>query len=824
MIFRKGKRIKIAAAAAAVGLLVILISAWLYLPLYLKDKLLPDLVRKIDLTLEHIEIRRIGWTGAELAMIRISKNQASVLELSAIQIGYTPWELLQRKISAITLVGPRVEVTIDDQGVTVAGWNILSGTTQTAATDYKPLRLETLLPLEIKTISLRDGMIILNWRQHIIEGAFNMKLAIGEFQNGMIQAAMAISSRGNKVEATANFDNRTGKTLLKVTDLDLNPESFSDLLKEVAPLVFKGTVHLVGQCEVQINPFQLNTFSGQVAFSQLGISGYGITLENTQTPQGHDQPLVVSLQADTPQHWQWTSSPFQLSHPAYTLLPEIRINAQRITDHWELSATGGPVRVRLPDAELVAPSIALTGQAVVADQTHLQADIHLPKPVFTHTKASAQADQIALTIDVQSNQDQPWQARGQLEIMEGQVDIPSQEFKLHQLSIQLPVEWPRPAKGAEGRIKAGLQWKNQAIGSFTGTLQPYADGLRANLTHLSQLLPGMNVFILADAQPSGIRLDLNLPNYRPDKEIDMGRFFPAAAGVTLRGRLQAQAELAIDGPSVKGKGRPQLDQGRLNQGSSKLALDEISIALAFDQLPSLRSASRQKLKIAALQLGDIAAEDLNADFQIETDGSLLFEKVSLKWCEGTIKAQSIRIRPQSQDLDITLFCDQLNLAKVLEQLGVAEGDGQGVISGQLPIRWTQKRLYFDDGLLTSTPGQTGTIHLRNTETFLQGLAPGTPQHTQLDIATEALKDYTYDWAKLRLHSQQEILLVSLQLDGRPNRLLPFSYDPSQGMFKRFEGKGQAEFKGIRIDLNFQSPINQLLRYKELLKPNEPRAQ
>ena len=126
---------------------------------------------------------------------------------------------------------------------------------------------------------------------------------------------------------------------------------------------------------------------------------------------------------------------------------------------------------------------------------------------------------------------------------------------------------------------------------------------------------------------------------------------------------------------------------------------------------------------------------------------------------------------------------------------------------------------FDNGFLYSTPGQTGQIQLKGTQALLSGVPPGSPQHTQLDIATEALKDYTYQWAKLNVQSQNDLLLLKLQLDGKPNRLLPFAYDQQLGQFKRITGEGQAEFKGISIDLNFKSPLNEIIHYKEFLNRN-----
>ena len=180
----------------------------------------------------------------------------------------------------------------------------------------------------------------------------------------------------------------------------------------------------------------------------------------------------------------------------------------------------------------------------------------------------------------------------------------------------------------------------------------------------------------------------------------------------------------------------------------------------------------------------------------------------------------MRIQPDMKKLDLTLFANRLNLAQVLNQLGVARASGQGTVNGRIPLRWADGAMLFDDGFLYSTPGQTGTIQVTDTADLLQGLPKDTPQFIQLDIATEALKDYTYNWARVGIDSRDDLLMVSLKLDGRPNQLLPFAYNQERGMFQRIEGRGQAEFLGINIDLNFKSPMNQILHYKDLLRTDK----
>jgi hypothetical protein len=271
---------------------------------------------------------------------------------------------------------------------------------------------------------------------------------------------------------------------------------------------------------------------------------------------------------------------------------------------------------------------------------------------------------------------------------------------------------------------------------------------------------------------------------------------------------------------ISGTAHLSVDDGVIRGEAQELALEGIHVNVQMDDLTGLNSAPRQRLKVESIRLGNLAAEKLTVDFQIENAQTIFIEKAALQWCNGTVNTGALRITPSRDDYELTLFCDRLDLAMVLAQLGAAEASGEGAVNGRIPLHWSNGSLTFDKGFLFSTPGKSGTIRLKGGQSLLTALPPGTPQHAQLDIATEALKDYTYKWARLYLESEHQDLLLKLQFDGRPNRLLPFAYDTNLGHFKRVSGEGQADFTGISIDLNFRSPLNEILRYRKIFTPNQ----
>jgi hypothetical protein len=282
--------------------------------------------------------------------------------------------------------------------------------------------------------------------------------------------------------------------------------------------------------------------------------------------------------------------------------------------------------------------------------------------------------------------------------------------------------------------------------------------------------------------------------------------------------LQAKGDLILNTGGFSGRARADFANGNLSLDKNKLALEGIRMTLDFPELPKIRSAAGQQVHFNKISIGDIVAENGKIDFQIESPRSFLIEKTHFIWCDGNVDTQSIRISPGVEDYRITFYCDRLNLAKVLEQFGAATADGEGTVNGRIPLHYMNGNIRFDDGFLFSTPGNGGKIHLKGTDILTAGIPPNTPQYVQMELAREALKDYDYSWAKLNIASEGEELLLQMQMDGKPAKMLPFVYRKDIGGFVKVEAESKgSKFQGIRLDVNFRLPLNKMLQYKGLIK-------
>jgi len=287
----------------------------------------------------------------------------------------------------------------------------------------------------------------------------------------------------------------------------------------------------------------------------------------------------------------------------------------------------------------------------------------------------------------------------------------------------------------------------------------------------------------------------------PDVELPQFKTTLAARGRMTLGNKAPQNQLQLD-----------LTRGELSMADRELEIKGINATLVFNELPLIRSAPGMVLTMDSLRLNKMVATDAQFRYTMESMTSFLLEKASFKWCDGTVTTGATRFSSGIDAYHISLFCDRLRFADVLQQVGSFKAQGEGSLNGRIPISWVKGELSFDNGFLYSTPGLGGSIQVSNTEMLTAGIPVNTPQFGQMDLAREALKNYTYKWARVGFNSQGEDLMVKLEFDGSPETNLPFEYQKELGTFVRVDATSPgSRFQGIKLDVNLTLPFNRVMK-------------
>ncbi len=386
------------------------------------------------------------------------------------------------------------------------------------------------------------------------------------------------------------------------------------------------------------------------------------------------------------------------------------------------------------------------------------------------------------------------------------------------MNLRLPLAWPSPA-ASPGTLAMDVSWEKRPLAKIS--------------SRIAQNMHGFALDGTAAVPPAGIRaalkgyLDAASPGSswveaRVDQSLelpgDLPRFVPALATLSGGARLLASARLDLSRGVPAVPAALQLTDISLDHGKAKAALTGGSLGLAFADLLATRSEPDQRLTFERLQLGTVILDKGDIRFQVEAPHSVLVETCGFRWAGGRIGTQAFRVNPGVEDYTVEMYCDRVELAQALGQLGMTQARGGGTANGRIPVRWAGGALTFDNGFLYSTPGEKSVLRIEGTEILTAGVPPGTPQFGQLDLASEALKDFAYEWAKVTMNTEGRELVVSLQLDGKPEKALPFVYDREIGGFARVSASSPGSvFQGIRLDVNFRLPLDQLLQYRQLLE-------
>ena len=499
----------------------------------------------------------------------------------------------------------------------------------------------------------------------------------------------------------------------------------------------------------------------------------------------------------------------------------------------EIAGRGGLKGGKI-DYELTLPSPVVAGDiALKGTALSIKGDIRFDKtgPLkgsteFTAAETAVQLSETAIEIPILGVSGE-WNTTeagtlhfdGAVSMDEGRIHDAGSDTRITGIRANMPVHWPWKSSRTQGEFSAaGIRMSDFQLGGVKGTIQPDREGVAFTGVFSVRPLPGASIAVegsthfLFGANRTEVRFDGGYS--AAASPMRLSTLLPNVKGMTVNGNLKLTGTLTSDSTGLSSSAVMSLDNGHFWMKDSDLAAENIQLELVLPDLLNLRSGPAQVLTVETISLGKIHMNDLRVQFQVESGESVLVEKAGFQWCGGRVNAQALRVLPGVDDYDVTLYCDRLNLADLLEQFGAAQAAGEGAVNGRIPVRYSGGKILFDDGFLYSTPGAGGTIQVTGAEMLTSGMPEGTSQYGQIDLAREALKNYEYDWVRIRMETEGEMLILDLQFDGQPVDPLPFVYQEEAGGFVRMEAGGQvSRFQGIRLNVNLEVPLNKILRFK-----------
>lgn len=405
----------------------------------------------------------------------------------------------------------------------------------------------------------------------------------------------------------------------------------------------------------------------------------------------------------------------------------------------------------------------------------------------------------------------------------GSAVLESRKLSLNDISFNMPMAYPVKKGMKAGNYRAGvIKYDNKHTFSLKGTCRQAANRKffitgDMEMKRLESFKPEFDMtFDFSEQVAADLRFTFQ-PFAVTESEIK--KVFPGQGyNAVYRFELSGQGTVKLGNSRMTSAMDLKIKDGTLSAPDLKLNAAGINSVIRFNDLLVPETFPGQNLTVDRIDIDKVAINDAKLRFSIEDAKYFLAENLKFKWCKGIVSTEAVRFPQPDNVYSLILYCDRLQLTELLQQMGVFSAEGDGTLSGRLPVFYRDGEISFDNGFLFSTPGSGGHVKIANTDKLTAGIPMDSPQFAQLDLAREALKDFEYKWAKLVLDTFEDNMSLKLQLDGKPAKVLPFEYRRELGGFARVDASNPgSRFQGIKLDVNLNLPFNEVMKFGNKLK-------
>ena len=525
--------------------------------------------------------------------------------------------------------------------------------------------------------------------------------------------------------------------------------------------------------------------------------------------------------AKTKTPWEMLAGEFKVQ----TQRPEIKISGkgESVSGKIEGTASLSGLKVNREGLKIEIPWIRLEGTSLLHEgRMGLKMETVLSNISLNTALYSVKLPQIFIKGTTENLLSEDIRLSGRVSASKATASLSESKIEATGIDLSLPLAWPcdKPYKAGEFAI-GSIRWDKIQIGDIRCQVRQKGMGVAFDGRHQNKMIRDLivnfsgqggleNGQFVSAAKLETVPYDIGNP-------MDLGKIYPKASGTTVQGNLALSGNFFYDANIPGCTLTASFKNGSISQADRKITMAGIQTQINFPDVFQFKTAPKQAFSFDSVELANIKFENGHIEFQLESKDSFFIEKTMFNWCGGHVETQALRILPEKDEYDVVLYCDRLNLARILIQFGAADAEGEGTVSGRIPLRYTNGRWIFNDGFLYSSPGVGSRIKIQETEKWASAIPENTPQFDQIQLAQAAMKDYTYNWAKVGFHTEGEDLLLKLNFNGQPTNPIPFTFQKELGRFVKITAQ---DTHGMRpevfLDLNFRLPLDEVLHYREFL--------
>ncbi|MFW5802822.1 MAG: intermembrane phospholipid transport protein YdbH family protein [Verrucomicrobiota bacterium] len=389
------------------------------------------------------------------------------------------------------------------------------------------------------------------------------------------------------------------------------------------------------------------------------------------------------------------------------------------------------------------------------------------------------------------------------------LQIPQRQLELADIHLSAPFVWNGGAdlysdKTAPGTLSAGSgRWLGRTLHIDPTTLRvadrsaEVAGAVSLGDAEAPVGQADVRATVAWNSEPS-MKTQLHLRTSQLEKVRELAA---QATGVTLPEPVELSGDVELAAEASFSPGHPLRTRGALSLRDIRLELEEptvivqgLSGEIELTDLIAVRTAAHQRVSFASALFGSIPVDGGSLAFQVESPDLLFLERCEMNWSGGTVTTHAVQVRPAEKNIELTLFVDGVELEELFQLQTLVKGKAEGRLYGQLPFRYRDGEIFFENGYLYSPPGISGRLQLDDAEALFAGLPKDSPRIT---VVKQTLKDMDYDYLRLDINTREELTPLKISLLGQARN------DPT--------------LRPVKLNANIESNINDLLDATRAMK-------
>ncbi|HLP62099.1 MAG TPA: YdbH domain-containing protein, partial [Candidatus Deferrimicrobium sp.] len=466
---------------------------------------------------------------------------------------------------------------------------------------------------------------------------------------------------------------------------------------------------------------------------------------------------------------------------------------------WNLSGLGGgKVLFTTEDLRAGMGNLAISLAAVgKGDRIENRLDVDLKNVAIKYEDLVFSAAHIFSQNNINMTDGKNWTGWGKVKMETARL---KQTDGIDAQGIDLDAAWQYPfTRANQGNWTiASLKLGNLDLGKLTGEVKQKEDGFDFSgdvQTPVEPLKMKMTGSFDWPEKGNGALLQVEIPETQIVKDSQLSRLHPSLAGYRLLGYISGSATVTFLQGNLHSGARLKFHDLEMESDTGGIKSRGMKSEIIFKDLLNFKTEVEQRIDFESMEVSGLQLNKGHLVFEIISPDSIYIEGGEFAFSDGRILLQPLRYNFNGKDLKITIYGDRINFAEMVNKL---QGDqiafGKAELNGLLTVRISDGIPVFRDGYLYSTPGVGGNIKFERSETISGGVL----------LVEEAVKNFNYEWIKLKLDTVKDKLNITAFINGVPADKLPLTYDmKTKDIVRDKGGKRSLELKGLLLELRFK---------------------